>query len=97
MKNMKRALRRHHYDRLKKKWKKKLRNDWFWTPESINDDLITRWVGSYTRTQTVCSSCLGCINPRKYESVTLQEQCNMLSFEEQMNEYYNDEKETTNS
>ena len=84
MKDMKRAVRRGHYARLKKKWAKKLRNEWYWSEDQVDEENVKRWSSMYTRTQTVCSSCYGCINPRKYEGLTLQEQRNLLSYEEQI-------------
>ena len=83
MKNMKRSVRRHHYARLKKKWDKKLRRDWFWAPDMVDEEKIEHWVSFYTRTQTVCS-CWMCANERKLEGPTLQERKNLLSFEEQI-------------
>ena len=86
MKNMKRSVRRHHYARLKKKWDRRIRNEWYYGSEPIDEDLIGIWTAIRSRTQTDCSSCIGHINPRVYHGGTLQEKRNLLSFEEQMND-----------
>ena len=86
MKNMKRSVRRHHYERLKNNWYHKLMNTWYWDFTDYNEEWVKERAASMTRTACTCSSCMGCINPRKYEGITLQEQRNLLSFSDFMKE-----------
>lgn len=69
-KSMKRALRRHHKDRLKKKRK----HYWFGYEEPMNDKML----GMVSTTPHPCSGhCCG--NPRKwFGELTIQEKRNLL-------------------
>tara|TARA_R100001530_G_scaffold65167_1_gene46670 strand:- start:772 stop:1047 length:276 start_codon:yes stop_codon:yes gene_type:complete len=58
MKNMKRALRRHHVDRLKK-----VRSRYNHATLRMNDEDMARRVGMLVNTATLCS-CEMCGNPR---------------------------------
>jgi len=85
MKNMKRSVRRHHYERLKKNWYRKLKDTWYWDNEWKNDEEFLKFIACFlTTTPATCSSCLGHINPRKNGEITLQEYRNLLSFMEQV-------------
>ena len=81
MKNMKRSVRRHHYARLKQKWRKKV--SWSWYYDRMDHDDIEYHASTLTTTHTRCS-CWMCCNYRSTEGITLQEQKNLLSFEEQI-------------
>lgn len=82
MKNMKRAIRRHHYSRLKNKRYLGLKQ-WNWWSGITEEFLIERSCRMIT---TACGcSCTMCGNPRRhFGEITLQEQRNLLSFEEDM-------------
>lgn len=84
-KNRKRAIRRHHYDRLKKTRKN------YWGRTWNNHPMDEGQLGVVANTPTPCS-CFGCGNPRKYfKTITTQEWKSLLSFYEQCEEveYYN--------
>ena len=81
MKNMKRSVRRHHYARLKQKWKKV--NSWSWYNNRSDEEWYKIYAARLATTHTNCS-CWMCGNCRKLEGITLQEKRNMLSFEEQV-------------
>lgn len=70
MKNMQRALRRHHMERLKRKRKKQL----YYTRLFIDcySDITERDVGMFVNTPCMCS-CWICGNQRKRRGPTLQE------------------------
>lgn len=82
MKDMKRSIRRHHYARLKNNWYHELMNSWYWDFTNYTEDELRERAAFMTRTACTCSTCMGCINPRKYEGITLQEKRNLLSFNE---------------
>ena len=86
MKDMKRSVRRHHYGRIKRNWIDRLKHTWYWSPEDYTPEEIEERAARHTATPCVCSSCLGCINPRKNNEITLQERRNLLSFYDQLNE-----------
>jgi hypothetical protein len=86
MKNMKRSVRRHHYERLKNNWYHRLMNTWLLEYTDYDEEWFKERAAFMTRTACTCSSCMGCINPRKYEGITLQERRNLLSFSDFMKE-----------
>ena len=86
MKDMERSIRRHHRARIKNNWKNKLRYNWFYRPEDVDEEWIGVAASMLTITHTPCSSCIGHINDRVYQGTTLQEQCNDISYYEQLNE-----------
>lgn len=66
--NMKNAIRRHHYRRLQKK------RSWYWFGHEIK--MSPRQLGLVVATPHPCS-CLGCGNPRKHiGEKTMQERRN---------------------
>jgi hypothetical protein len=83
-KNLKRALRRHHFNRMKRKYLKQ--KFWFFSP----DDRI---IGITARTPAQCS-CYMCGNPRKhYKEKTIQEKIADERYEsEKMNNEENNNK-----
>jgi hypothetical protein len=86
MKNMKRSVRRSHYVRLKAKWKKIRRNDWYHQSFKLDEEWLDIAGARLSRTQTTCSSCLCHINPRKNNELTLPERRNMLTYSEYIND-----------
>ena len=81
MKNMKRAIRRHHYARIKNNRRKLIDSQyWFDTfPEDVKNVVVCIMVNTPAR-----CSCMGCGNPRKhFNEVTLQERRSMLDFEDE--------------
>ena len=85
MKDMKRAVRRHHYARIKKKMvKREIHNRYY---DASYDDIdweYINWLASiYANTPKVCS-CWMCANERKLYGISLQEYRNLLSFKEQI-------------
>lgn len=93
MKTMKRALRRHHRERMLKKRYNQLLNRWVYNNGPYDDDWL--YLVSRLRLHTPCGcSCPMCGNPRRTgadgtgnKSLTLQERRNLLSFEEQVGVY----------
>lgn len=83
MKNMKRAIRRHHYERLKAK-RHRIMNERYWFDDVPEEQkkLIAAIEADTPKRQ---SSCLCCGNPRKHlNETTLQEYRNLISFEEEI-------------
>lgn len=80
-KNTKRAERRHHYKRLKKRrqdlhyWGRGWEYSSQWTDRSL---------GGAVNTPCICSTCTGCMNPRKAGEKTLAEKRNDDYFDEQL-------------
>jgi hypothetical protein len=87
MKNMKRAIRRHHYSRLKNKRLKLIYSQYWFDdfPEDTKNAIVCIMIDTPKRHST----CLCCGNPRKHlKEITLQEKRNMLNFEEYSKEDY---------
>lgn len=88
MKNTKRALRRHHRERIRKAREEQLKQ-WHFHP---SDDLEARKKWIYNASRFMINTCPNCScpmcgNPRRHFSViTRQEQRNKLNFEEEVND-----------
>jgi len=79
---MKRSIRRHHYERIKKNWKERLRWSWYWDRLDAHDGFsLETHAAMLTRTHTNCS-CWMCCNEREMEGPTLQEVRHYLSYDE---------------
>lgn len=76
MKDMQRAIRRHHVARLKR-----LRRGYHSQDLSANP----KWIGRVVQTPQLCS-CRACGNQRHWEGRTRQEQRGLLNMAEQMEE-----------
>lgn len=99
MKNMKRAIRRHHYARLKNKYRK-LNRRWvnpndincsYYNPKYVIDDSWVEKESAFMADTAARCSCAMCGNPRRtqmdgagFYSLTRQEQKNLLDYKEQI-------------
>ena len=66
-KNKKRAVRRHHNDRIKNKARRVFKDIWK-NRRMMDDDIVGRWCDNLAK-----CSCGGCGNQRKWMGMTLQE------------------------
>jgi len=88
MKTMKRAIRRHHSERLKAKTRKLLLISWgdvVKEDKILLDHKIRRWYNNYS----ICS-CEMCRNPRRSgwgQKKTIPELNNEIKFKEEINAY----------
>lgn len=91
MKNQKRALRRHHRERMLNKRRRQINEFWVDYTDPYRDQEWPEMAARYRlQTPHACSNPICCGNPRrthKREVLTLQEQRNLLSFDEQIGDY----------
>ena len=96
MKNMKRALRRHHAERIKRNFYKELKQwEYYHTDPEEHEQWMRTYASRRVNTSSMCS-CWMCGNPRKYFGhLTLQEERHLLSFDEEVRECSLTDKATT--
>jgi hypothetical protein len=81
---MKRAIRRHHRNRIKTKLRRSILNTWYEGEDQANNNAF---IGKFSSHHHSCGICC---NRRKLDGITFKEKCDMLFVKEELKEYAED-------